>query len=322
MKASAAACLLRVAAVLGSALAAACAPPPAPGFQGYVEGEFVSVASPLAGRLDRLAVARGDTVPADAPLYVLEAVSEQAAERQAQEQVKVAEAQLADLRQGRRVPEQDVVRAQLAQARADQTRLSTQLARDEAQFAIGGIARAQLDDTRAAHAAAQARVDQFANELRVAQQPSRAEQIRAQSAQVESARAALAQAAWRLGQKAVRSTQAGRVQDTLYREGEWVAAGAPVIRLLPPGNVKVRFFVPQPVAATLAVGTRATLRCDGCGADIGLDVTFVSTQAEFTPPVIYSNETRSKLVFMVEARPTLADAVRLHPGQPVAVVLR
>ena len=236
------------------ALLAACSSGTPSGYQGYVEGEFVNVASSIAGRLDRLAVARGDAIPSGAPLYALEAVNEAAAVRQATEEVNAAEARLADLKQGRRVPEQDVTRAQLAQAQVDEKRTATQLARDEAQFAIGGIARAQLDDSRSAHAAAQARVAQLSSELTVAQLPSRNEQVKAQAAQVEAARAALAQAAWRLDQKSVRATQAGRVYDTLYREGEWVAAGGPVVRMLPPGNVKVRFFVPESIVGSLAIG--------------------------------------------------------------------
>jgi HlyD family secretion protein len=311
----------RVAPLL-AALAAACSNPTPPGYQGYVEGEFVNVASPIAGRLDELSVKRGDAIVVNARLYALEAVSEAAAQRQAQEQVKAAEATLADLRAGRRVPEQNVTRAQLAQAEVELARAATNLARDEAQFKIGGIARAQLDDTRSAHASAQARVAQLRSELTVAQLPSRTEQIQAQSAQVAAARAALEQATWRLDQKAVKATRAGRVYDTLYREGEWVAAGAPVVRMLPPANVKVRFFVPQTVVGSLATGRALSIQCDGCGADIAAAITYISNEAEFTPPIIYSNETRSKLVFMVEARPSADAAAKLHPGQPVSVTLR
>ena len=308
--------------MLFAAAACACSNDAPSGYQGYVEGEFVNVASPIAGRLDELSVKRGDTVAANARLYALEAVSEAAAQRQAQEQVKAAEATLADLRAGRRPPEQDVTKAQLAQAEVDLARTATNLARDEAQFKIGGIARAQLDDSRSAQAAAQARVAQLRSELTVAQLPSRNEQIQAQAAQVAAARAALDQATWKLDQKSVRATKPGRVYDTLYREGEWVAAGSPVVRMLPPANVKVRFFVPQTIVGSLALGRAVSVRCDGCGADIPATISYVSGEAEYTPPVIYSNETRSKLVFMVEARPSPESATRLHPGQPVSVTLK
>ncbi len=308
-------------AVLAAALAGCEAPQP-PGYQGYVEGEFVNVASPLPGRLDQLLVKRGDQVAAGARLFALDAVTEAAALRQAQEQVKAALAQLADLKLGRRTQEQDVTRAQLSQAQIDEQKAATQLARDEAQFRIGGIARQQLDDSHAAHAAGAARVRQLQSELAVAALPSRAEQIKAQAAQVAAAQAVVDQEQWKLEQKAVSATQAGRVFDTLFREGEWVGAGSPVVRMLPPHNVKVRFFVPQPVVGGLAVGRAIAIQCDGCAADLPATLTFVSTEAEFTPPVIFSNETRAKLVFMVEARPKAADATKLNPGQPVSVRLQ
>ena len=118
------------------------------------------------------------------------------------------------------------------------------------------------------------------------------------------------------------ASQAGLVSDTLYREGEWVAAGSPVVRLLPPGNVKLRFFVPETAAGGLKPGRNVSVGCDGCGAGLAAVVSYVSNEPEFTPPVIYSNETRSKLVFLVEARPSAENAARLRPGQPVSVTLQ
>lgn len=303
-------------------LLAACGAAGDDGFQGYVEGEFVNVAGPLGGRLEHLAVKRGDEVQAGASLYALEAVSESAAVREAQAQLDVARARLADLKLGRRAPEQAVTQAQIAQAEADAARAATQLARDEKQLRAGGVSQAQVDDDRAALDAARARLAQFRGELAVARLPSRADQIRAQAALVDAAEAALAQANWQLARKTVAATLAGRVTDTLFREGEWVPAGGPVVRMLPPGNIKLRFFVPEAVVGSLKVGRALAVRCDGCGADIPATLSYVSSQAEFTPPVIYSNEMRSKLVFMIEARPAPDQATRLHPGQPVSVLLK
>jgi HlyD family secretion protein len=291
-------------------------------WQGYVEGEYVHVASPYGGRLDRLLVQRGQTIEAKAPLFRLESEEEAAAKRQADEQLKAAQAQLADLRVGRRNPELDVVRAQLAQAQAAEEQAAQQLRRDEASFAAGGIARAQVDDSRANRSIKAARVRELSEQLQVARLPAREEQIRAQDAQVAAARAVSSQLAWRLEQKQVAAAQAALVVDTLYREGEWVPSGSPVVRLLPPKNVKVRFFVPETVAGGLKTGREVVLRCDGCGADIPATVSFIADGPEYTPPVIYSNETRAKLVFMVEARPSVENAARLHPGQPVSVTLK
>ncbi|MEO8486954.1 MAG: HlyD family efflux transporter periplasmic adaptor subunit [Betaproteobacteria bacterium] len=301
---------------------AGCGDPTPPDYQGYVEGEYVHVASPIGGRLDRLAVKRGDTIAAGAPLFALEAANESAAQRQAQEQLRAVEAQLADVRQGKRAPELDVTRARLAEARADAQKSATRLTRDEAQFRVGGIARQQVDDARAAHEANLAHVRSLESEVQVGELPSRSDQIRAQAAQVAASRAALEQAQWKLDQKTVKSTREGRVVDTLYREGEFVREGNPVVRMLPPANVKVRFFVPQAQVGALAVGREARVRCDGCAAAIPVTVSFIATDAEYTPPIIYSNETRAKLVFMVEARPSLADAPKLRPGQPVSVKLQ
>jgi HlyD family secretion protein len=292
-----------------------------PDYQGYVEGEFVYVSSPIAGRLDQLHVKRGDEIAVGAPLFALESVNEGAALRQAQEQLRAAEAQLADVKLGKRPPEQDVTRAQLQQAQFDEQKLVTQLARDEAQFAIGGIPRQQLDDSRAARAAAGAKVRQLQSELSVAGLPSRGEQNKAQAAQVAAAQAAVDQARWKLDQKTVVSTHAGRVFDTPYRLGEWIAAGNPVVRMLPPQYVKVRFFVPETIVGGLDIGRSVSIHCDGCAADVPATLSYVSTEAEFTPPIIYSNETRGKLVYMIEARPALDDKVKLKPGQPVSVRL-
>jgi HlyD family secretion protein len=296
-----------------------CSSPARPIYQGYVEGDFVYVASPIAGRLDRLTAARGQTISANAPLFALEAVNEAAAQRQAQQQFVAAQAERKDIATGRRLPELDVIRAQIAQARADAKKNALQRTRDEAQLAIGGIAQVQLEQSRDAATATANKVRELTSQLAVAELPGRGEQLRAQTAEVEASSAALDQANWRLAQKTVVATRAGLVIDTLYRVGEWVPSGSPVIQMLPPGNVKVRFFVPETVLGSLALGQRLSIHCDGCKADIAATLTYISAQAEYTPPVIYSNESRSKLVFMVEAHPSVDGARLLHPGQPVQV---
>jgi HlyD family secretion protein len=303
-------------------LLAACSGEKSSAYQGYVEGEYVNVASPVAGRLDKLWVLRGQTVEARAPLFRLEAVEELAAKQQADEQLNAAQAQLADLKLGRRRAEVAVTEAQLAQAQASLEQAALQLRRDEAQFDAGGIAKAQLDESRANQAIKAARVRELAGQLDVTRLPAREDQIRAQSAQVAAARAAQSQAVWRLDQKQAAASRSALVADTLYREGEWVAAGSPVVRLLPPGNVKLRFFIPETAAGSLKTGRNVSVACDGCGAGLAAVVSYVSNEPEFTPPVIYSNETRAKLVFLVEARPSPESAARLRPGQPVSVTLQ
>ncbi|MCC8395895.1 HlyD family efflux transporter periplasmic adaptor subunit [Paraburkholderia sp. MMS20-SJTR3] len=312
-----------LAAVLALCIVCAgCSREPTNSWQGYVEGEFLYLASSQAGQLTELSVSRGQTVANDTPLFALEARNETEAVAQANQQLQAARAQLADLTTGKRPPEVDVTRAQLVQAEADAARAATQYRRDEQQLRVGGIAQSQLDESRANALSSAARVRELQSQVVVAHLPGRSEQIRAQRAQVDAALAQLGQAQWKLDQKSVRAPHGGLVFDTMYRSGEWVPAGSPVIRLLPPENVKVRFFVPEAVVGSLAPGRRVTIRCDGCAADVPAVLSFISNEAEYTPPVIFSNESRSKLVFMVEAKPQTADAPKLRPGQPVTVTLQ
>jgi HlyD family secretion protein len=109
------------------------------------------------------------------------------------------------------------------------------------------------------------------------------------------------------------------VQDTLYRSGEFVAAGNPVVVLLPPENLKVRFFVPQEILPKIKTGETIAVNFDGATKNYSATINFISTQNEFTPPVIYNRENRAKLVYMIEAKFSPADAPELRPGQPVDV---
>ena len=111
----------------------------------------------------------------------------------------------------------------------------------------------------------------------------------------------------------------GWCRTRLYRHGEWVVAGNPVVELLPPANLKVRFFVPQAALPRIKPGQTVSVTFDGGRHAYAATVNFISTQAEFTPPVIYSRENRAKLIFMIEAKFSPADAADLRPGQPVDV---
>ena len=308
--------------LLCAAALAACSHQDRDSYQGYVEGEFVYLGSSQSGKLTQLSVTRGQTVKAGASAFTLESADETAALDQARRQLSAAQSQLEDILTGKRAPEVASVRAQLTQARANARKAALQLSRDEAQFSAGGIAKGQLDDSRANADAATAQVRELIEQVDVARLPGRPQQIAAQRAQVAAAEAFVEQAQWKLDQKRVAAPADGLVYDTLYRVGEWVQAGSPVVQMLPPQNVKVRFFVPESVVGQLAMGRAVSIHCDGCAEDVPAKITYVSNQAEYTPPVIYSNESRSKLVFMIEAHPQALDAAKLHPGQPVAVRLQ
>lgn len=288
-------------------------------YQGYVEGEFVYVASPFGGRLEHLNVRRGQTVVLHEPLFKLESEEESAARRQIKGQLAAAKSQLEDLKTGKRQPELNVIQAQLDQAIAMEKKTVLQLKRDQALVQSKAVSEAQLEESRAVESANQAKIRELKSQLEAAKLPARAAQFKAQTAQAASTLAALDQASWKLNQKSVSATQPGLIFDTLYREGEWVPAGNPVVRMLPPANIKVRFFVSETELGKLKIGQTITILCDGCKADIPAVITYISNEAEYTPPIIYSNETRSKLIYMLEAHPTIEQAPLLHPGQPVDV---
>lgn len=306
-------------AALATLLAlAGCSRGSAPGWPGYAEAELVHLSSPLGGTLATLTVARGQHVAAGAPLFQLEAAAELLARQEAQARLEQAQAQSANLRKGARPLELQAAQQQLAQAQAALQASTAQLQRSEQLVRQGFIAAAQLDDLRAVRDRDAARVRELQARLGAARTAARPDEIAAAQAQRRAALQVLEQQRWREDQKQGRAPTAGVVFDLPFRPGEWVAPGQPVVVLLPDDGVKLRFFVPQDRLSQVQVGMPVTIHCDGCPAGLPATVNYVSPQAEFTPPVIYSNESRHKLVFMVEARP--APHSRLKPGQPVEVV--
>jgi HlyD family secretion protein len=300
---------------------AGCGGPPSPAVQGYVEGEFVYVSSTGAGTLDALSVRRGAQVRAGDPLFTLDNVPEKAARDQAAEQLAQARATLEDLKKGKRPFEIQSAQAQLNQAQAALALAGQELARQEQLAAVpGAAARQDLDRARSSRDQDSQRAAQLEADLKTAQTGSRDDQIAAAQAGVRALEAALARAEWDLSQKSRAAPAAGLVFDTLYRPGEWVAAGRPVVALLPPENVKVRAFVAETRVGAIHPGDAVRVTVDGVRQALAGKVSFISPQAEYTPPVIYSQESRGKLVFMVEAVFDAATAANLHPGQPVDVL--
>jgi HlyD family secretion protein len=288
---------------------------------GYVEGEYLRIAAPFAGTLQQLAVKRGAQVVAGAPLFALERENETAARREAAERLASAEARLANLQTGKRPPEVMAVAEQLLQARAARDLSATNLRRQQELYASKFVSAAAVDEARTQLRRDEARVAELAATVQTTKLPARVDEIRAAEADARAAREVLAQSDWRLAQRAVAAPAAALVHDTYYTVGDFVPAGSPVVSLLPPGNVKARFYVPEPLLGRMSPGLVVQLACDGCGEPIRATVDYVSNRAEFTPPVLYSKEGRAKLVFLVEARPSPGDAARLKPGQPVDVTL-
>jgi Multidrug resistance efflux pump len=287
-------------------------------WQGYLEGEFVRVAAPIGGRLEKLAVRRGDVVEAGTELFVLERAAELAARRQAEEQLRAAEARVADLRKGMRPSEIAALEARVEQAKAAEELTRLEAERLAELFRTKVIAENDYDRARIAREQAVRTREDLEAQLATARLGGRSDAIAAAEAEVSAAKAARERAEWSVVEKAQRAPAAALVYDTLYQEGEFVAAGAPVVSLLPPGNLKVRFFVPEAERARLKVGEVVRVTMSGREA-VEATLRYLSPKPEYTPPVLYNRENRAKLVFMVEAEFEAGAAVELHPGQPVEV---
>lgn len=303
------------------ALTAGCSSRPAGVCQGYIEGEFVYPAAPVAGMLTNLAVARGAEVRAGQLLFVLEAAAEAAAVREAEQRVAQARARLDNSRKGRRPSEISSLEAQLQRSVANLQLSEVELTRLTRLREANVVSPEELDRAKSRREADQAQVTSMKADLETARLGAREDEITAAEADLAAVEAALARARWAVEQKTQAAPTAGRIQDTLYRAGEFVPAGSPVLVLLPPENIKARFFVPETELASVKIGQTIAVSFDGATAPMRATINYVSAQAEFTPPVIYSQQTRAKLVYLVEAAFAPADAVKLHPGQPVEVRL-
>jgi HlyD family secretion protein len=212
-----------------------------------------------------------------------------------------------------------VLRAQENRAEAMLQLSTAELERQQALAAKGVGTQAALDTAKANFNRDRAALDEVRRQITVAQMSSREEDIAAARQTLAAAESRKSAADTRLARRKLVSPVNGTVQQIYYRPGEMVPAGRPVVSLLPPGNIKVRFFVGEPQLATIALGDTVEVTCDGCAKPINAKVSFIAQSAEYTPPVIYSLEERNKLVYMIEARTDTPEGLRV--GQPVSVAL-
>ena len=286
--------------------------------EGYVEGEFVHVASPLGGRLESLAVSRGDRVEPGMPLFHLESITEGSILKEATARAAAARATLDDLRKGKRPAEITSLKAQLKEAESALAFANNEFARQMQLFKQGVATGREQDAASTSQRREQQQVAKLKADLETAELGARDDQIAAAEAEHAAREAAVERARWDLAQKSPVATQAAPVFDTLFVPGEWVPAGQPVVVLLPPDRVKIRVFVPEPWLAKLQVGDAATVSGHGM-EPFPATISYLSPQSEYTPPVLYSRENRVRLVYLVELKVDPSVAIRLHPGQPVDI---
>lgn len=302
-------------------LIAACSEGPTNVFQGYVEGEYVLVASPIGGTLNDLSVSRGQTIPQNAPLFALERDFEKAAVDEATHGLHRAQDNLANLEKGQRPSEIASIQAQLRQAKASAALAKIEYLRRVKLIAEKTISQEELDRSKSDYDQKIQQVKQMTADLTTARLGARSDEIRAAMAAVLQAQAMLDQAQWNFDQKIRSAPSSAFVFDTLFRVGEWISPGQPVVSLLPPENVEVRFYVPQTIVGKIQQGQKAIVTYDGAEKPIDVTISYISPEAEFTPPVIYSSQSRAKLVFMLKGKSSREDATQLHPGQPIDITI-
>lgn len=287
-----------------------------PPLTGYVEGEPLYLAAPVSGTVRQVFVRRGEEVKPGQPLFVVDPAQLEAQRDQAAAEVAAAQAQAQDARQGQRPVELAVLDAQAAAAEARARDAAAALRRVRPLVDKGVYAPARLDDARAAFQAAEAEAAAAVRRRDAAELGARKGQVEAADQRVRQAQAGLAAAGARLAELAPTAPSAARVEEVFFQPGEWAGANQPVLALLPHDRIKVRFFVPERSLAAYRPGRTVRFGCDGCREGLTAQIVFVSPRPEFTPPVIYSRESRDRLVYLVEARPV----ARINPGQPVDVV--
>ncbi len=290
-------------------------------YQGYVEGRYTYMSSQVGGEIESVDVSRGSQVKKGDLLFVLKQQPEKDEVDAAKQQLKVQQQLLSDYEKGARDPIIQAKKAQIAAAEAQLVYAQKTLTRHEDLFRKKAVDRDAVDRAIRDSDQAQQRVDQLKNDLAEALSARRVNQIKAQKARVQEALANLGKLEWRLSQKKVFAPIDGLVFDDFFRKGEVVAANQPVISLLAPTDEKVIFFVPEPIRNKIKLNEFISFTCDSCKQKYKANVSFISPDAEYTPPVIFSRERRSELVYRIEARLSPEVARLLAVGQPVDVYL-
>ncbi|HFC04192.1 MAG TPA: HlyD family efflux transporter periplasmic adaptor subunit [Rhizobiales bacterium] len=294
----------------------ACVPQPLA--VGYAEGEYLLLAPIEPGRISRLNVVRGQSVRKGAVLAEMEEDDARIAVAQANAHLAQTQAELDNLQRGRRPEEIAVIEAKVQSAVAGQRQAELEYGRYKNLLKRNVASQAQFDQAATALDLAKAKLAEIKANLAVSRLPARKAQIAAAKALVTQARTALDQAKWKLSQRIIRSPVNGQVNDIIRKRGETVGPTAPAVSVLPFGAIKLKVYVNERYVSGLKKGQMLKVKCDNCQTGLTARITYISSEPEFTPPVIYSLKNRQKLVYLIEARPDIG-SMQIKPGQIVDV---
>jgi len=288
---------------------------------GYIEGLYTYVSPTIGGRLEVLNVVRGDIVKINSLLFVLDQQPEADQLTEAHHKHKQAKETLTDLQKCQRQTIIDQLKAQREQVLASLDLDKITLERYKTLYIKGAVDKNTLDTASTNYQRDAKKIQEIEANLAEANLGARENQIMAQQAIVEATIAEVQQAEWALAQKTKYSPITGQVFDTYYRIGEFVPAGQPVLSILAPENVKLIFFLPEDSLSKIKIGQVIKFGCDSCKTNYPATVSFISSKSEYTPPVIYSRESRDKLVYRIEAKITSEITSLVHAGQPIDIFL-
>ena len=276
---------------------------------GYIEGEDLYLSAPVSGTVGSVSAVEGQRVAAGEQLFTIDPATLSAQGEQAQAGVAAAKTQIASAE-----AQAQQAAAEVAAAAADADRARRDLARLESvrRDDSAAVAGKDLDAARAALRNAEARVTAARKTA-----DSRRHQVAAAQAQAAEAAGSRREVDIRVGQLSPAAPAGARVDEVFFQKGEWVSANQAVVALLPDEKIKVRFYVPEAEVARYRPGTNVRFSCDACASGLTATIRYVSPRPEFTPPIIFSRDSRDRLVFMVEAYP--ARPQNLQPGLPVDV---
>lgn len=276
---------------------------------GYIVGDDLNLAAPVSGTVQAISVVDGERVTAGQALFQIAPATLAAQGEQAAANVRAFETQISAAKANLTQAEAAVSANQATAKRAAQDLARLQSVKREDAAAVAGkdidAARATLREAEANVASAQKVAD------------ARRADIAQARAQAQSATGGKRSVDIQVGQLSPLAPASGRVQQVYYQPGEWVAANQPVVSLIPDLKVKIRFFVPEKAVARYRSGQVIHFSCDGCAGGLTARIGYVSPDPEFTPPIIFSRDSRDRLVFMVEAYP--GNPAKLNPGLPVEV---
>lgn len=288
---------------------------------GYIEAEPTLIASSQSGTLLSLNISKGQWIQTGHPLFKLEQDNEMAQLAEANAKYQRLLAILEDNSKGKRPEERNALQAELDAAKASLKLSETEVKRQTNLIKSGYTSKSNLDTLVAQRDKNQAAVKEIQAQIDLAELGVRQDLLTASEADVKIAEAQLAQTQWRLDQKNLvfQSASKARIEDIFFRIGEWVPAGHPVVKLQTPELIKARFFVPEAMLPKIKLDQQVAITCDGCPDKLTAKVSFISDKAEFTPPVIFSQQRRERLVFMIEALPSPKQAAFFKAGQPIQV---